>query len=96
MNTQARQDRRRQWEGPVGLGLIALIFLLGLPLLLFATVLEIGLGHFLFVAITTAGLWVASYGLRRGDRANRIMSVLVLLFFLVVSFLLYLRGRDFH
>jgi uncharacterized membrane protein len=90
------QDRKIQWEGPVGLGLIALFFLLGLPLLLFASVMEIGPGHVLLVAITTAGLWIASSGLRRGDRANRALSAFVLLFFLLVIVLLYNRGRGFH
>jgi 4-amino-4-deoxy-L-arabinose transferase-like glycosyltransferase len=41
-------------------GLVAVFVLLGMPLLLFATVMEIGLGHALFVLVTTAGLW-ASY-----------------------------------
>ena len=78
---ESHPERRCQWEGPVGLGLVAVFVLLGLPLLLFATV------------ITTAGLWISYSGLRRGDVHNRLLSLVVLLFFLTVVFLLYLRGR---
>ena len=85
--------RRRQWEGPTGLGLVAAFFLLGLPYLLFATVTRVGLGHWLFVLVTAAGLWVSCSGLRRGDLRNRLMSLPVLLFFLASVALLYLRGH---
>jgi hypothetical protein len=88
------QDKRRsQWHGPVGLGLIVLFCLLRLPLLLFASIFEIGIGHGLFVLITTAGLCVSINGLRYGDLSNRLVSLFVLLFFVLVVVLLYLRGR---
>ncbi len=92
MSTEAHA-MRRQWEGPAGLGLVAAFFLLGLPHLLFATVLRVGIGHWLFVMVTTAGLWVSYSGLRRGDLRNRILSMPVLLFFLAAVALLYLRGH---
>lgn len=93
MATDARAKRRRQWEGPIGFGLIVGFFLLGLPYLLFATVLEIGIGHVLLVLLTVAGLWVSYSGLRHGDLRNRLLSLPVLLFFLAVVTLLCLRGR---
>jgi hypothetical protein len=93
MGAEVRAEPRCQWEGPVGLGLVAVFFLLGLPYLLFATVLRVGLGHWLFVLVTASGLWVSSSGLRRGDLRNRVLSLPVLLFFLAAVVLLYLRGR---
>src|SRR3954468_24881154 len=88
------QDKRwSQWHGPVGLGLIALFCLLRLPLLLFASIFEFGIGHVLFVLITTAGLCVSINGLRFGNLSNRLLSLFVLLFFALVVVLLYLRGR---
>ena len=93
MGTESRSEPHHQWEGPVGLGLIAAFFLLGLHRVLFATILRIGLGHGLFVLITTAGLYVSYSGLRWGDPRNRSLSLPVLLFFLAVVALLYLRGH---
>lgn len=92
MGSESRPKQRCQWEGPVGLVLVAVFFLLGLPLILFATILEIGIGHSLFVLVTTASLWVSYSGLRRGDFRNRFLSLLVHIFFLWVVILLYLRG----
>ena len=48
----------------------------------------------LFVAITASGFAVAVSGIRRGNLLNRILSILVLLFFTLVTFLLYLRGHS--
>ncbi|WP_406697852.1 hypothetical protein V5E97_03295 [Singulisphaera sp. Ch08] len=84
---------RRQWEGPAGLGLVALFFVLGLPSLLVATVSQVGPGHLLFVLITAAGLWISWSGLRRGDLRNRLLSLPSLLFFLRAVALPPLRGR---
>jgi hypothetical protein len=72
---------------------VAFFIVSGMPILLFATVLHLGIGHLLFVAITTAGFAVAISGVRRGNLLNRTLSILVLLFFTLVTFLLYLRGH---
>lgn len=93
MGTETQAEGRRQWEGPAGLGLVVAFSLLGLPYLLFATVLRVGLGHLLFVLVTATGLWISCSGLRRGDLRNRLLSLPVLLFFLAVVVLLYLRGH---
>jgi hypothetical protein len=89
-----RPGVRRQWEGPVGLALVAFFIVSGMPILLFATVTRLGIGHILFVVITTVGFAVAISGFRRGNWLNRILSILVLLFFTLVTFLLYLRGHS--
>ena len=84
---------RREWEWPAGLALVALFIISGMPILFFATVLRLGFGHVLFVAITATGFAVAISGIRRGNLLNRLVSFLVLLFFVLVTFLLYLRGH---
>lgn len=85
--------KRRQWEGPVGLGLIASFIVTGMPTLLFATVLRLGIGHVLLVAITASGLSVSLSGVCRGNLINRVQSTVGLLFFSLVIVLLYLRGH---
>ncbi len=70
LGTESHPEPRCQWEGLVGLGLVAVFVLLGLPLLLFATVMEIGLGHALFVLVTMEGLWVSVGRFGRSGRQH--------------------------
>ena len=81
-----------QWEGPTGLGLVAAFFLLDMPVVVIGTVLRIKPAHALFVLTTALGISVALSGLMRGDVRNRLLSVPVLLFFLLVVVLLWFRA----
>lgn len=86
---------RWQWEGPVGCVCAVMFIACGLHLVLLTPgtwIRGIGPELLALVLAIVAGLWVGASGLRRGNLANRLLCVPVVIFFAGGVALLVLRA----